>query len=239
MTRVILSLVVVGAIFALAWAMFGRTGPGSGKSPNEANGGIRIEIITDPAGASLSVDGKYYGRTPMALYAWAGQPFNYRVEVEEFGGDYKLYKPFSGSFTPTESASISVWIERTTAEEQAAQLQAAENRRREAQAAADKAAQERERRIEAERLYYRIQSNCSAGVDITYSNANGDTTQQSNQGNGWYYSFVPRSGQHLYLSAQNQCSSGYVTVKFVKDGVTLRENTSTGGYVIATVSARW
>lgn len=129
MTRVILSLLVIGVIFALAWAIFGRTGPSSGKAPNEANGGIRVEIITDPAGASLSVDGKYYGKTPMALYAWAGQAFNYRVEVEEFGGDYKLYKPFSGSFTPTEPASISVWIERTTAEEQAAQARAAQQAR--------------------------------------------------------------------------------------------------------------
>lgn len=159
--------------------------------------------------------------------------------MEELTGDYKLYKPFNGTLTPVDPVSISVWIDRTTAEEQTAQRQAAEDRRREEQAAADRSAQERQRRLEAERLYYRIESNCRSGVDITYSNAYGDTTQQSNQGNGWYYYFVPTRGQFLYLSAQNQCASGYVTVRFVMDGVTVRENTSTGGYVIATISGQW
>lgn len=211
---------------------------------------VNITITSDPADALVIVSDRIVGRTPVTVQVDAGTSHAYKVSADEPYADYKLYKPFTGRFTANDTTSISVWIDRTTAEEQAAQRQAAEDKRRAAEAtrqaeeqarkaAAERAEAEQQRRIEAERLYYRIETNCRYGADLTYSNAYGDTTQQSNQGNGWYYYFVPTKGQFLYLSAQNQCDSGYVRVKFVKDGTTIRENTSSGGYVIATVSGQW
>lgn len=209
-----------------------------------------ITITSDPEGASVTFANKTVGATPIIVQVDAGTQYHYNLTAQEPYADYNLYKPFSGSITATEDTTISVWIDRTTAEDQAAQRAAVEEARRareevarraeqERKEAAERAEQERQRRLEAERLYYRIETNCRYGADVTYSNAYGDTTQQSNQGTGWYYYFVPKSGQFLYLSAQNQCDSGFVRVKLVKDGVTIRENTSTGAYVIATVSGRW
>lgn len=43
-----------------------------------------------------------------------------------------------------------------------------------------------------------------------------------------------RKGAFVYLSVQNQNASGSVTCRIVVDGVTISENTSAGGYVIAT-----
>ena len=46
------------------------------------------------------------------------------------------------------------------------------------------------------------------------------------------------SGDFVYLSVQNTSTSGAVTCRIVVDGLTISENTSTGGYVIATCSGR-
>lgn len=211
---------------------------------------VNITITSDPTNAMVIVSDRIVGRTPVTVQVDAGTSHTYKVSADEPYADYKLYRLFIGQFTASEPTTISVWIDRTTAEEQAAERQAAEDKRRAAEAtrqaeeqarkaAAERAEAERQRRIEAERLYYRIETNCRYGADLTYSNAYGDTSQQSNQGNGWYYYFVPTKGQFLYLSAQNQCDSGYIRVKFAKDGVTIRENTSSGAYVIATISGRW
>lgn len=216
----------------------------SGGSP------ANITITSDPLGAKVSVSDRVVGPTPVTVQVDAGSSYSYRIIADEPYADYKLYKPFAGTLHVTKDTAISVWIDRTTAEEQAVARQAAEDKRRAAEEsrraeeqarkeATERAEAERQRRLEAERLYYRIETNCRSGADLTYSNAYGDTSQQSNQGNGWYYYFVPRSGQFLYLSAQNQCDGGYVRVKFVKDGLTVRENTSSGAYVIATISGRW
>lgn len=216
----------------------------SGASP------VNVTITSDPTGARVRVNARAVGTTPVTVQLDAGRNYQYELNAPEPYVDYKLYKPFTGTLTANEDTTISVWIDRTTAQEQATERQATEEARRareeakKAQEQARKEAEERaereqQRRLEAERLYYRIETNCRSGANLTYSNAYGDTTQQSNQGNGWYYYFVPKSGQFLYLSAQNQCDGGYVRVKFVKDGVTLRENTSSGSYVIATISGRW
>lgn len=46
------------------------------------------------------------------------------------------------------------------------------------------------------------------------------------------------SGDFVYLSVQNENPTGVVTCRIVVDGSTVSENTSTGGYVIATCSGR-
>lgn len=187
-----------------------------------------VTFTSDPSSASLFVDGDYEGTTPETVAVPANRNLGYRLVAEEPYEDYDLYKSYNGTLNASKDENISVWITRTTAEEQAEQRESAEAARR-----------ERQRELKARRLYYQTETNCGRGVNITMSNANGDTSQYSNQGNGWYYYFIPSPGQFLYLSAQNQCDYGYVTVKFVKDGVTLKENTSQGGYVIATISGRW
>jgi hypothetical protein len=200
---------------------------------------VRVSITSDPSGATVRVNGLTQGTTPLTVSVPVGRPTSYVVTAEEPYEDYALFKPFTGTLNVSEAENVSVWLERTTAAEQGAQRQEAEERRR---AAAERLRAEEERRqreLEARKVYYRIETNCTRGANLTYSNVDGDTTQQSNQGNGWFYWMIPRSSQFLYLSAQNQCDYGYITVKLVKDGVTLKDNTSTGAYVIATVSGRW
>lgn len=48
---------------------------------------------------------------------------------------------------------------------------------------------------------------------------------------GLTYTF--RSGDFVYLSVQNSDAAGSVTCRITVDGVVISENTSTGGYVIA------
>lgn len=46
------------------------------------------------------------------------------------------------------------------------------------------------------------------------------------------------SGGFVYLSVQNKNAAGSVTCRILVDGKVISENTSTGGYVIATCSSR-
>lgn len=200
---------------------------------------VEVTFTSDPEGALVTVGNSAKGRTPVIVPVLANEAVSYSVVAEEPFEDYTLYKPFGGTLNVSETGGVSVWLERTSAEEQAAQQQAAEEvrqaeaqRQREAEAA-------REAELEARKVYYRLESNCRYGVDVTMSNADGNTSQYSNRTNDFSYWFIPRAGQFLYLSAQNQCDYGYVTVKFVKNGVVLQENTSQGGYVIATVKGQW
>ena len=47
-----------------------------------------------------------------------------------------------------------------------------------------------------------------------------------------------KSGAFVYLSVQNQNAAGSVTCRIQVDGAVISENTSTGGYVIATCQGR-
>ena len=47
-----------------------------------------------------------------------------------------------------------------------------------------------------------------------------------------------KSGAFVYLSVQNQNAAGSVTCRILVDGAVVSENTSTGGYVIATCQGR-
>jgi len=82
-------------------------------------------------------------------------------------------------------------------------------------------------------------------ADITYSNASGDTAQQSDVdvplrrksdgGEGIQMHGVPE-GTFLYISAQNGQSSGTITCTIEVDGIPVKTNQSSGGYTIATCS---
>lgn len=85
---------------------------------------------------------------------------------------------------------------------------------------------------------YRI-TGTARTVDITMSDSDGDTVQQSDLP-------VPvvkverhmHSGEFAYISAQNQGESGTVTCTIELDGVPVKTSTSSGAYVIATCSGR-
>lgn len=47
-----------------------------------------------------------------------------------------------------------------------------------------------------------------------------------------------KSGAFVYLSVQNQSASGSVTCRILVDGTPISENTSSGGYVIASCQGR-
>ena len=73
-------------------------------------------------------------------------------------------------------------------------------------------------------------------VDVTYSNESEGTSQESNVSVPWTYSFDGEEGQFVYISAQNQGTSGSVTVTIYRNGKKIEKSTSNGAYVIATAS---
>lgn len=91
-------------------------------------------------------------------------------------------------------------------------------------------------------------------ASITYSNSQGDTSQQSDidvpirrkdtstwsQSDGGYGIRLNgmESGDFLYISAQNSKDSGSITCIIEVDGIVVKTNTSRGGYTIATCSGR-
>lgn len=75
-------------------------------------------------------------------------------------------------------------------------------------------------------------------VSITIENENGGTSQFSDVSVPWSYTFPVKKkpGTFVYVSAQNEGSSGSVTVKIYRDGKVFKSSTSSGAYVIATAS---
>ena len=84
-------------------------------------------------------------------------------------------------------------------------------------------------------------ASCTTGlVDLTISNKDGGTSQFDDMTIPWSYSFEVDNPEYgyffVYVSAQNQQSSGTVTVQIYVDGSLYKSSTSTGAYVIATAS---
>lgn len=90
---------------------------------------VSVTFTSDPPNAVLYVAGGERGSTPITVEVPAETEMAYRLVVPEEGSDYALYKPFDGVLNASKDESISVWIERTTAEEQEAQRAEAEQRR--------------------------------------------------------------------------------------------------------------
>lgn len=161
-----------------------------------------ITITSDPPGASVFLDGGAYRTnvTPIEIDLSEGE-HSYRVAFEDYEDEFNLYKPYQGKLNVTEDDSISVWLDRRTAGE-IDELKAIDRERAEAAYAVLEA------ELNASRVYYRIETNCSYGANLTYMNVDGNITQQNNMGDDWYYFFVPEPSQYLSLSAQNQCDGG-------------------------------
>jgi hypothetical protein len=81
---------------------------------------------------------------------------------------------------------------------------------------------------------YKVESPYSAGV--TYATAGGGTSQQARAISPWQYTFTAKTGDFLYLSAQNDSSSGCVFVTIYVNDAIFKSGSSCGAYVIATVS---
>ena len=83
---------------------------------------VVLSVTSDPAGASVIVDNLWVGRTPMEVDLQRGEPVSLRVVAREPYLEYDLYKPYRSQLTLEDDRNIHVWIPRTTAQEQAAQL---------------------------------------------------------------------------------------------------------------------
>lgn len=81
---------------------------------------------------------------------------------------------------------------------------------------------------------YKVDAPYSASV--TYTLSPGSTSQQSQAITPWERTFTATTGQFLYLSAQNDSSSGCVYVDIYVNGRLSQTSHSCGAYVIATVS---
>jgi len=84
------------------------------------------------------------------------------------------------------------------------------------------------------KVEYRV-TGSTRGVNITYANAYEGTSQVEDCGIPWSYSWTGgRSGQFLYVSAQNEYDFGSVTVSIYVNDDLWKTSTSSGAYVIAT-----
>ena len=94
-------------------------------------------------------------------------------------------------------------------------------------------------KAESEAEYKYEVTGTSGNYSVTIENSDEDTQQWSSVGNGWWYKWTQTGERWLYVSAQNNNSTGNVTVKIIRDGKVLKENTSYGGYSIATASGTY
>jgi len=79
----------------------------------------------------------------------------------------------------------------------------------------------------------------SNSFSVTIQNTDNNTQQFSNVNSGWWYSWKQTGTRWLYLSAQNNSSTANVTVKVYKAGKVIAQNTSYGGYTIASVDGTY
>ena len=87
---------------------------------------------------------------------------------------------------------------------------------------------------------YKYEVSGSAGdYSITCEGAPSGNVQYANVGSGWVYTWTQTGTRWLYMSAQNNTGSGSVTVKIIRDGKVLAQQTSSGAYVIATVDGTY
>ncbi len=82
---------------------------------------------------------------------------------------------------------------------------------------------------------------CTTGlVDLTISNEDEGTSQFDDMATPWSYSFEVNNPEYgyffVYVSAQNQQSSGTVTAQIYVNNSLYKTSTSTGAYVIASAS---
>jgi uncharacterized lipoprotein NlpE involved in copper resistance len=90
-----------------------------------------------------------------------------------------------------------------------------------------------------ESIYQYEVSGSAGNYGITCEGAPSGTVQYSDVGSGWTYKWTQTGTRWLYMSAQNNTNSGSVTVKIIRDGKVVAQQTSSGAYVIATVDGTY
>lgn len=85
---------------------------------------------------------------------------------------------------------------------------------------------------------YRV-TGSAARVDVTYQSGSGASSQVSNVTVPWTYTWSPKSGDFLYVSAQIVSSVGAITVAIERDGKVLQSGTASGFATIATASTSY
>jgi PEGA domain len=85
---------------------------------------INVTVTSDPTGAEVIVEDVSKGFTPITLSIPQNTVTAYSVRVIEPYDDYNLYKSYDGIFNLSKDETVSVWIERTSAEEQVTQSKA-------------------------------------------------------------------------------------------------------------------
>lgn len=100
---------------------------------------------------------------------------------------------------------------------------------------------------------YEVYGSGSNDFSITLQNTDGNTQQWASVGSGWWYKWnqtltVDQDNQPindsymrwLYISAQdNSGSAGSVTVKIIRNGSVVNQNTSYGPFTIATAKGTY
>lgn len=84
---------------------------------------------------------------------------------------------------------------------------------------------------------YSVAGGGNKRASVTYTNAQGGTQQEEIR-LPWSKSFTVRSGEFLYISAQNADDYGLVYVSISVNGRVVKDSQSNGGYVIATADDR-
>jgi|GEM_PF-904225 len=76
-------------------------------------------------------------------------------------------------------------------------------------------------------------------VSITYRLYGDDTRQERGVRLPWTYEFTAKSGDFLYISAQNMKDEGNIEVNIYKNGYLYKSGSARGGYTIATASGTY
>lgn len=76
----------------------------------------------------------------------------------------------------------------------------------------------------------------SRQAEVTYENANADTSQEFGVVVPWSYSFTAEPGMFLYISAQRGGAPGDISCSIEVDGQTVETNTSRGPHTICAAS---
>ena len=84
---------------------------------------VAVNFTSDPSGAKVFVAGEEVGTTPVTVQVSQNRPTGITLVAEEPFESHDLYRAFDGLITARLSENnISVWLDRTTAEEQQAMI---------------------------------------------------------------------------------------------------------------------
>jgi len=77
-----------------------------------------LSVSSDPEGAAVIIDDIWVGTTPVSVNLEQGSEIELRLEAAEPFSEYDLYKLYRSTLVVDRDRDLSVWITRTTAEEQ-------------------------------------------------------------------------------------------------------------------------